>query len=260
MKRQIKQFGWLKEHRDRRDLKFAKSEAFRGIIIKPRPFPLTVDLRSFMPPVYYQGHLGSCVGNAAAALFDVARFKQKLSFMSPSRLFIYYNARDVQGWAEWDTGCYIRDAIKSLNSLGVCPENEWAYDVSQFATKPPEKDYTDALASQTIVYRSLDNDLMQMKFCLASTYPFIFGFPVYKSFNFQSVWDTGIIPMPLPDDEIIGGHSMLTLGYDDHTQNFLVRNSWGDNWGMGGYGWMPFNFMLNYASDLWTISLVEKGI
>jgi C1A family cysteine protease len=94
-----------------------------------------------------------------------------------------------------------------------------------------------------------------MKACLASGYPIIFGFTVYESFESQQVANTGIVPMPGHHESVLGGHAVLCVGYDDSTQRFIVRNSWGDSWGDKGACYMPYAYLLSrsLASDFWTI-------
>jgi len=79
-------------------------------------------------------------------------------------------------------------------------------------------------------------NLNQMKGCLASGYPFVYGFSVYESFMSQQVAQSGHAPMPAPGEQQVGGHAVLAVGYDDASQWFIVRNSWGVNWGMQGLG------------------------
>jgi len=65
--------------------------------------------------------------------------------------------------------------------------------------------------------------------------------------------------MPKPGEEMIGGHAVLAVGYDDKTQRFIVRNSWGTTWGIKGYFTMPYPYLLdaNLADDFWTIRQVK---
>jgi C1A family cysteine protease len=142
---------------------------------------------------------------------------------------------------------------------GVCPESEWPYIISQFAVKPPQKCYQDALAHKATLYQRITPTLSQMKGCLASGYPFIFGFVVYESFESDEVAQTGIVPMPQYGEQILGGHACLCVGYDDHQNRFLARNSWGPYWGMKGYFTIDYGYLTNsqLASDFWTIRLVS---
>jgi C1A family cysteine protease len=152
----------------------------------------------------------------------------------------------------------IRDGIKSVASQGVCPEPEWPYLISKFTEKPPAKAYQDAQSDRAVSYQSLVQDLSQMRGCLASGYPFVFGFTVYESFESPAVAQTGHVPMPGPSERAVGGHAVVAVGYDDASQTFLVRNSWGAGWGMAGYFTMPYTYLVQpgLADDLWTIRIV----
>jgi C1A family cysteine protease len=100
-----------------------------------------------------------------------------------------------------------------------------------------------------------------MKGCLASGYPFVFGFTVYSSFEGAKVAQSGIVPMPGSAEKPIGGHAVLAVGYDDDTREFLVRNSWGPGWGIKGYFKMPYAYLTapKLATDFWTIRGVDQG-
>jgi C1A family cysteine protease len=247
-------FGWLPDLPDARDYLFSAPEAVLASL------PSKVDLRRKMPPVYDQGQLGSCTANAIAAAFEYDQTQQKLTDFMPSRLFIYYNERAVEGTVASDSGAMIRDGIKSVAKLGVCDEQLWPYDVGQFTDKPPRSAYSDAKKHQATVYRSvLANNQRQMQGCLASGYPFVFGFSVYESFMGQQVADSGEVPMPAPGEKLIGGHAVVGVGYDDSVQRFIVRNSWGPKWGSKGYFTMPYGYLTDpqLASDFWAIYTVE---
>ena len=246
-------FGWLPDLPDARDYLFSAPEAVLATL------PSKVDLRRQMPAVYDQGQLGSCTANAIAAAFEYDQTQQKLTDFMPSRLFIYYNERAVEGTVASDSGAMIRDGIKSVAKLGVCDEQVWPYDVSQFTDKPSRGAYSDAKKHQATVYRSVLASLRQLQGCLASGYPFVFGFSVYESFMEQQVADSGEVPMPAPGEKLVGGHAVVGVGYDDSVQRFIVRNSWGPKWGTKGYCTMPYGYLTDpqLASDFWAIYTVE---
>jgi C1A family cysteine protease len=204
--------------------------------------------------------LGSCTGNAIAGAVQFERKKQHLTpDFVPSRLFIYYNERVIEGSVDNDSGAQIRDGIKVVNKLGVPPEKDWPYHIAKFAEKPPAKAFTDALKDRAVSYSRVTQSLTQMKGCLASGYPFVFGFTVYDSFESEKVAKSGTVPMPASGESVLGGHAVMAVGYDESHHRFIVRNSWGDDWGQHGYFTMPYAYLTerNLSSDFWTIRLVQ---
>ena len=142
--------------------------------------------------------------------------------------------------------------------LALSPETEDSpCPTCAFAKKPTPNCYTEALKHQVLNYRRLPQELRTMKGCLASGFPFIFGFTCFSSLPFDST--TGEIPLPTAQDHVIGGHAVLAVGYDDAAQLFTIRNSWGSRWGKGGYGFMPYSYLLDggLADDFWTIRTIE---
>ena len=243
--------SWVPDRPDFRDHAFE--------LAKPIPLPTAVDLRPGLPPVYDQGDLGSCTANAICAAFDFERHKQGKPFLSPSRLFLYYNERAMEGTVDSDGGGMLRDGIKSVSKQGVCAEAEWAYDISKFASQPPPPCYAAALNNQALVYRRIAASTLSMIYCLAYGFPFVFGFSVYESFMSDAVAKTGVVPMPDYSEAQVGGHAVVAVGYDQTRRAFLVRNSWGPDWGIVGYFWMPYEYAASpdLADDRWEIKLVE---
>ncbi len=254
-KRTVQRYGWVPDLPDQRDILYAAPVAAM------QKLPTQVDLRSQCPKqVYDQGQLGSCTANAIAAAIEFDRMKQKLKpVFTPSRLFIYYNERVMEGTVDSDSGAQIRDGIKSVATQGAPPEPQWPYEIAKFRDKPPASDYKTALKYTVVLYQRLIQNVTQMKGCLASGFPFVLGFTVYESFEGDAVAQTGIVPMPAPKETVVGGHAVLAVGYDDSQNRFLVRNSWGPGWGMKGYFTIPYAYLSdsNLADDMWTIRLTK---
>jgi len=250
----IKRYGWVPDLPDARDHLYAAPVAMMAQL------PPKVDLRPQCPPVYDQGQLGSCTGNAIAGAVQFEREKQKLTpDFVPSRLFIYYGERVIEGTVGSDSGAQIRDGIKVVAKQGVPPESDWPYDITKFTQKPPAKAFQDAKKDKVVSYSRLTQNLAQMKGCLASGYPFVFGFTVYESFESPQVAQTGVVNLPAAGESAIGGHAVMCVGYDDTQTRFIVRNSWGNGWGMQGYFTMPYSYLTGggLASDFWTVRLVQ---
>ncbi|MGV9663925.1 C1 family peptidase [Nocardia niigatensis] len=252
--KQNKQLGWIPDLPDQRDhLYAAPAEVLTQL-------PPSVDLTSQFGAVYDQGKLSSCTGNGIAGALQFDAIEQRIADEStPSRLFIYYNERVMEGTVDQDAGAMIRDGIKSVATLGACPETEWPYDISEFATEPPRQCFTDATKHRAIQYSRVAGTLSQMRGCLADGYPFVFGFTVYDSLFTPEVDKTGAIPLPGAMDRVEGGHCVVAVGYDDATSLFKIRNSWGPAWGLDGYGTIPYAYLLSVnASDFWTIRTVTS--
>lgn len=250
--RKIARYGWRRDHPDRRDHKLA--------IARSVPLPLHVDLSTskFMPPVYDQGQLGSCTANAIAAAVDFERAAQCEAFITPSRLFIYYNERFIEGDTANDSGAEIRDGIKVVASQGVCPEVVWPYDEGQFAAHPSPDAYDAALKFTAVKYASVNQGLNDIKNILGAVgKPVVFGMNVYDEFESDEVAASGVVTMPAANQAPIGGHAVLIVGYDDPSQRFIVRNSWGADWGQKGYFTIPYRFVLdpNICDDFWVVTL-----
>ena len=251
MPRTVAKYGWKPDLPDHRDHYFS-------VVVQPTALPAKVDLRPQCPAVYDQGQLGSCTANAIGAAFEFEQMKEKIASWVPSRLFIYYNERVMEGDVSQDNGAQIRDGMRSVNVKGVCPESEWPYDINAFANHPPTKCYTDALKNKLVSYSHVPQTLSMMKSCLASGYPFVFGFTVYESFEGDAIANTGMMPMPAKSEQVVGGHAVLAVGFDDSMQRMIVRNSWGSGWGAAGYFYMPYAYITDTSlcDDFWTMRVV----
>jgi C1A family cysteine protease len=251
-------YGWV------RDLP-SNDDNFLLVAHPSKKFPSKKFLGN-LPPVYDQGQLGSCTANALAGAFQYEQRLQNLPDFVPSRLFIYYNERKIENTITIDSGASLSDGIKSLNDSGVCPESSWPYQIEKFTEEPSVSLYKMASSHQVLASKRVPISVNGFKTMINMGYPVAFGFTVYESFESQEVANSGIMPMPKKNEQVLGGHAVLCVGYDDtmkshdgKTTGFLkVRNSWGSQWGKQGYFYMPYDYINQYyMSDLWVITKNE---
>ena len=251
--RTIAGYGWRPDTPDQRD----RPSTLK--VMRVTRLPATVDLskQKAMPPVYDQGELGSCTANAIAGAYEYETRKQGLADFAPSRLAIYYGERVIENTVRSDAGAEIRDGMKVVNKTGVAPESLWPYIISKFAQKPPAAYFTQAKKHQCTEYQSVEQTEAAIKSQLAAGFPVVFGISVYDSFESDAVARTGTVPMPKTSEKLLGGHAILLTGYTSTV--FRFRNSWGTNWGKGGYATLPKAYVLSsdLASDFWTVRVVD---
>jgi C1A family cysteine protease/predicted TIM-barrel fold metal-dependent hydrolase len=241
-----------------------------GRSVSARALPASVDLRRWCSPIEDQGQLGACTAHAAAALIEYYERRAFGSHIDISRLFLYKVTRNLLNWTS-DTGAYLRTTMEAMVLFGVPPEEYFPYDPANVDIEPSAFCYSFAQSYQTLSYFRLDaarttrpDLLKQIKMNLAKGIPAMFGFTVFGSIG--SAAKTGRIPFPVKTDRREGGHAVAAVGYDDdlvirhpfsdlETKGaILIRNSWGSRWGNGGYGWLPYEYVLHHlAVDWWTV-------
>lgn len=256
-KQQNFKFGWKPELPDQRDRKYT--------LEKLHPIQTVYLSKKYkMPLPYDQGDLGSCTANSIAFLihFDLLnRNEVKIAnpFL-PSRLFIYYYERALEGTISTDGGAYLRDGIKAVVNNGVPSEDLWPYNINEFTSKPSSRSIIAATNFKCLEYQSLDNtNKQQLVDCLVNGFPICFGMTAYESFISDQVAASGIVPMPGMDESTIGGHAMAIVGYSIQYDSFIVRNSWGIHWGQDGYCRIPADYIcsLDLCDDFWTIKKIQ---
>jgi C1A family cysteine protease len=250
-------FGWVKDPPDYRDFRFGAPRAAIEAAADPK-----VDLREkrspkgkpATPKVFDQGQLGSCVSNATTSVVQyIERLHDDPDQDRLSRLWLYWYMRERMDTINEDSGGYPRDSWKLAAKLGVPREVYWPYEVENFRVKP-QAGSVSALHHRVLEYRSVDDSNEQdMRSCIAEGYPFVFGFAVYESFDFigaDGFWSG-------ERGDILGYHAVSCWGYDFSSpsaalHHWIVRNSWGDEWGDKGYFYVPRAWLPLEAFDCWT--------
>jgi C1A family cysteine protease len=244
--KKIQRYGWKRDLPDARDLTLHPALS---------RLPERVDLRPNCPVVYDQGQIGSCTANAIAGALEFDLIRERREPFTPSRLFIYYNERAMEGTVDSDSGAELRDGCKSVASIGACPEIQWPYEQGLLFVKPETVCYQEARRDLACNYFRLPQAVEALKACLAAGYPFVFGFTVYEAFESEQVAKSGVLDLPASNEAVLGGHAVMAVGYDEGAGRFVVRNSWGAHWGMDGYFTMPYEYVTNpqLAADFWTL-------
>ena len=237
-----------------------------------------VDLREWFSPIDNQGLLNSCTAHAGVGLVEYFERKAFGKHIDASRLFLWKVTRNLLHWTG-NSGAFSRTAMGALVLFGVPPEEYWPYDPDKLDVEPPAFCYAFAQEYQAIQYYRLDPPntppeqlLQRIKDELVNQLPCMFGFTVYRNCLEQSQKSSsGMIPMPVAGDKIEGGHAVIAAGFDDkmtirntdrnaeETEGaILVRNSWGEGWGEGGYGWLPYQYVLRgLTEDWWSLIKAE---
>jgi C1A family cysteine protease len=276
--------GWLPDYPDFRDhtirhdqisqrlLEFGQKETIKKMLTKigvenpaKANIPGSVSLQEWFSPIENQGSLGSCTANAGVALVEYFERKAYQKYIDASRLFLYKTTRNLMHQTG-DSGAYLRTTMGALVLFGVPPEEYWPYRIADYDQEPTAFCYAFAQNYQSMTYYRLDPpgtakiDLLnQIKTNLGGGLPSIFGFTVYSSI--EQAATTGKIPYPTVGEKILGGHAIVAAGYDDNMKinnakpgALFIRNSWGTGWGDNGYGWLPYDYVLNgLAVDWWSL-------
>jgi C1A family cysteine protease len=243
--------------------------------------PASVDLRSWFSPIENQKDLGSCTAHAGIGVIEYFQKRAYGKHIDGSRLFVYKTTRNLMG-VKGDTGAWLRTTMGALALCGVPPEKYLPYTTRKepgpyglptFDDEPSSFVY--ALADNFEAMRYFCHDpqgrnvppatvLYNVKKYLAAGIPSMFGFFGFPSFDSSNV--KGGIPFPCPGEKAKWGHAIIAVGYDDSmkikntqcnketTGALLIRNSWGTKWGDKGYGWLPYEYVLNkLAVDFWSL-------
>ncbi|RKH70197.1 hypothetical protein D7X96_12675 [Corallococcus interemptor] len=272
MSYEIPRLGWLPDPLDPRDLTVRAPEVQRSLsAVMPRLSPkgavgaeaagatpvgpLRVDLRKWCSAVENQGQVGSCTANAVVGLYEYFQRRTTGENIEASRFFLYRATRRLLGWeGRGDTGAFIRSTIRALRLFGVPPEEYWPYKESDFDREPQAFQYAFAQNFRAIQYFRLEEKIGHLKSALDAGLPFAFGFTCFSSMFTPAVEASGIIPYPAPQDAVKGGHAVLAVGYSD--SHVLFKNSWGVDWGMDGYGLIPWTYFDRerpLATDCWAL-------
>jgi C1A family cysteine protease len=272
--------GWLPPFPDMRDYTEATpvvaKMAKKLNVLGKATIGASITLCEGFSPVEDQGQLGSCSANATAGIVEYMELRAFGKYIDASRLFIYKTTRDLMR-VTGDTGAWLRFCLGALVLCGAPPEKYWPYNIADFDKEPPAFVYSVADNYEALNYFCHDpiganktgaQVLDSVKKYIAAGIPSVFGFYGFPSANQTNV--KGAFPFPCPGEQAAWGHAIVACGYDDDlvitntkcnksTKGALrIRNSWGPAWGDKGYGWLPYDYVINkLALDFWSLLSME---
>jgi hypothetical protein len=122
---------------------------------------------------------------------------------------LYYNSRVLINTVNEDSGCYLRDVLKSCQIYGICKEDLWPYDIAKWKDKPSKPSYDDAMNFKITKYASLsDGNIQEACAMLCKGLPVIFGMYCYPELTSPQIMVDGILTMPSPEEKWDGGHAV----------------------------------------------------
>lgn len=256
----MKGFGYKQDLPDQRDIVFEdhQSKFAVGLSNSATEYGLKDEL-----PISDQENLQSCVADATTSALEILLAVEGFEPIQLSRLLTYWNSRMLTQDTDKDEGTYIRNAFQTLSSLGVCPESEWPYDTSKVFAQPPITAYQSANANKVISYYRIGETgkarIDSIERAIRNDKPVVFGAGISEEFlndysGNEIVWDT--------PSTIIGRHAMVLTRVrilPNGKREFLLRNSWGFQWGRNGRNWITEDYLMSsQVSDIWVPTLIPK--
>ncbi len=235
-------------------------------------FPVEADISRFMSAyskqglILDQGSEGACTGFGLASVVNFLLFRRTPdnTFQQVSPRMLYELARRYDEWQGEDyDGSSCRGALKGWHKHGVCSDEHWRYrtrDGRVQLLKPAKGWEKDAVTRPLGVYYRIDRRcVVDMQAAIQQIGA------IFVSASVHDGWDrvplrkppkthAGIPTIP-PADDIAetGGHAFAMVGYNE--RGFIVQNSWGSEWGAGGFAVMPYNDWVSLGTDAWAAAL-----
>lgn len=212
-----------------------------GVVTLPEAIPDVVDLREAWWPVDDQGGSGACVGYATA--LGILRWHYVKAgwipeIQKPSARFIWMANKETDEITSYPTTFLEKEGTQTKLALGVARKYGCVLEADlpmngSLSMLPSATFYTKAARLRIATYHNLWRNLDVWRGWLAS------NGPILTRLNVDRTWDNarltnGRLETYQPNT-VRGGHAVCLVGYTpDH---FIVRNSWGDDWGDNGFGY-----------------------
>jgi len=241
----MSRLGCVKDKLDERDYLM---RAYLPVVRLPRK----VDYTRNMTPVRDQKEEGTCVGFAVAVgMKEYQEFLDYKKVVELSPRFIYSESKKIDGMPGIE-GTTVRASMRALKKMGVCQERLWPYsphqkDKAKVGVKANAKKFS------IVAYARILN-LAELRLSLAGKGPVVLGIEVFNGIM-QS--RSGVVPLPKKNETSLGGHAVAACGYDDEKRLIKFKNSWSNQWGDKGYGYLPYPYIERYMMDAWSSVDIE---
>jgi hypothetical protein len=209
------------------------------------------DLRALVEPqIISQGPRPLCVPFALSLVHEARRTSEGASpeALSPESIWRFCTNRRQTG----PDGMLITDAAAALAAEGQPSLHLWPYNtqLGVLTEDPPANVgnppwYTRDIRELHLAHDGIENDLEDH---LAAAAPIVLIVEVTNEFLGPD--NQGYIGLPDLRAPASDYHAVVCLGAATHPtrgRHLLIRNSWGTYWGLGGYGWLPIEYLIAFV-------------
>lgn len=230
---------------DRRDRIYeAKADAFNT----------KASLAEFRGPILYQGRFGACTGFGTAGMLYEFFNRVTGVQINFNPYWIWYWAKDKVGWPKENKGAYPRDVFQNLIDVGVCEAHDWKMtSVKEDPPQLPESELIKFKGYKRFDFNKDDIDSIKNDFfyCIGvERLPIGITVAVHESFETYTK-DHGEIIIPKDNTSILGYHWVYVDEVDE--DGVTLVNSWSKHWGKDGTAFMPWEYVLKYVVEAWSL-------
>lgn len=186
----------------------------------------------------------SCVNHAGSSGAELEEYKQTGQRIQLSNTFNYLCTREDSHWQ--GEGMYIREYAEARKKYGTCEAIYFdiasSYeDWKKSGKKPSKEAYNNALNYRIGAFFRIKDvtDEYAIKRAVKQYGYTLISVPVYNTFSKGET--PGLIPIPQSEDELLGYHLIVIIGWDEYGR-YIFINSWSKNWGKNGLGYLPINY------------------
>lgn len=219
----------------------------RGLVAAQPSLPREFSWRAHVPSIAQQGATSSCVGQAIASSLHLRSILAGSPIRRPSAKAIYDLARMQNDRTAplFDGGCNPTDAINGIKLGGIVAEERWPLTEENVNVKPEWDVFQHGLAA-TIGqhYRIQDGNgaAQLLREAVYQRHVPVFAMDVYQDY---ADYD-GSAVYRATGGAYVGRHMQAIVGWAD--DYFEVLNSWGGEWGDGGFSRISEGFIQSKAA------------